>query len=875
MTPLEVTEEKNELVVDVQNVISRIPDEIISFRNELDKLLTRYTRSQESEQGLLRRDAEIKKEIEVIHEFRTREQEDENDAMAQKVKCRVELDVIYSQLEISTRAECEKEKALKDEKHELGILQDELLVLNQQDTVQIPPSDDANSLKSDVMSRILKFRVVKSEIAQEIETKTVRLQELKKDTANLTILLEEAEARHEHLIELRDRKQDLIAEKKRDTESGTRRKTRLERELRKLKLYFGTLSEEMRTKETQLKDIENQLTNDDSHARGSKDQLDRYIKQIDTIYRTTHTYTETTQVQWQKNIQLQHENQQIEHDIVQERDKTESICKDSIKIEKLIQIAKEQLHEVGRKNAECQREQETSQAELANVLNISVENEQNKRNLLEKKAQYIQREQESLNRVLLRAHDRSQLVFDLFKVKENTQKNLQNELQGITNLVKQQRQQIKSFIDKRGKYELDAKQASNKHQSLLKEAKIQDTQVAALQQKISESDKRLKKQQNLYETLRADRNVYSKQLIEAQQSINDLKRQFKIMNDHIERLKEEISFKDHALVKEHFDHHKVDKDKEVLRNEVTRLNKQIASSEQIMENQEVEMRKLSKIIHTADLEKQRQSNEYRQVIQERDKSRQQMLQCQNELRVLHEKIQIQKGTLLQGAKQLQERSKEIEQLQTRIREMQLAQSLDQEKATEKTDLSKEAQQLEKDLSHERIKIQALASELSHPLNIHRWRRLEESDPPRFAMVKNMHIVQRQLVQKFDEIAAKDLMILEKEKLYVELKMVLSRQVGTQVLDQLAAYKETLKAKRNHMKQMEEELGLYKMQVKEYKEERENYRKEKQKILQDWMQRQLGDVPFSGQITRLPDKSSSQLIDTDDKWYGNSNPEDAV
>lgn len=868
----ELVQEKNELIDDVQEVISRIPDTIVSFRNELEKLLIIYKRSQDSEQVLLRRNAEIKEEIGVIHDFRTREQEEENEALAQKEKCRAELDVIFSQLEASTRAEREKEKTLNDEKLELGIVQNELLVLNQQGTAHNPASDDGTSFRSELMSRILKLRTVKSEIVQEIETKRIRLEDLKKDIANLTILLEEAAAKNEHLTEQRDRKQDLIEEKKRDTESGTRRKARLERELRKLKLYFGILSEDMRTKQVQLNDLDDQLRKDDSHARDSKAQVDKYLKQIDSIYRSTHIYTEATQAQWQKNIQLQHENEQIEHDIVHEREKTELVRKDSIKVEKLIQIAREQLHEVARKYVECQTEQESSQADLATVLNINVENEKKKRSALEKKAQHIQREQESLNRVLTRAHDQSQLVYDLVKVKENTQKNLQNEVQGFKDLVKQQRKKIQSFIDKREKYELDAKQASEKHQALLKEAKVQDTQVAALQQKISESDRRLKKQQNLYETLRADRNVYSKQLIEAQETISDLKRQFKILNDQIERLKEEISCKDHALVKEHFDHHKVDKGKELLRNELTRLKKQITSSEQIMENQEVEMTKLSKIICTADLEKQRQKNEFRQLIQERDKVRQQVLQCQNELRVLHEKIKIQSATLSQGAKELQERSKEIEVVQSQIHELQLAQNADQENVKVKSDLNKEAQRLEKDLAEEKLKIKALASELSHPLNVHRWRRLEESDPVRFAMIKNMHIVQRQLVQKFDEIATKDLVILEKEKLYVELKMILSRQVGTQVLDQVAAYKETLKAKRSHMKQMEEELGLYKMQVKEYKEERENYRKQKQKILQDWMHRKLADAQFSGQTIRLPDEPTTQLFEVDEKEFGVFNPE---
>ena len=61
--------------------------------------------------------------------------------------------------------------------------------------------------------------------------------------------------------------------------------------------------------------------------------------------------------------------------------------------------------------------------------------------------------------------------------------------------------------------------------------------------------------------------------------------------------------KDHAIVKEHFNHHSVDKEKELLKNEIAKIKKQIQTSDQIIENQRIELLKLSRIIDEADKER--------------------------------------------------------------------------------------------------------------------------------------------------------------------------------------------------------------------------------------------------------------------------------
>lgn len=85
-------------------------------------------------------------------------------------------------------------------------------------------------------------------------------------------------------------------------------------------------------------------------------------------------------------------------------------------------------------------------------------------------------------------------------------------------------------------------------------------------------------------------------------------------------------------------------------------------------------------------------------------------------------------------------------------------------------------------------MKALGEELEHPLNVHRWRKLEGSDPTTFELIRKVQTLQKRLIAKTEEVVEKNLAIQEKEKLYCELKQVLARQPGPEVIEQISVYK---------------------------------------------------------------------------------------
>ena len=89
------------------------------------------------------------------------------------------------------------------------------------------------------------------------------------------------------------------------------------------------------------------------------------------------------------------------------------------------------------------------------------------------------------------------------------------------------------------------------------------------------------------------------------------------------------------------------------------------------------------------------------------------------------------------------------------------------------DVKREVFHLQKELLQEKTKVKALSEELENPMNVHRWRKLEGSDPATYEMIQKIQTLQKRLISKTEEVVEKDLLIQEKEKLYVELKNILA------------------------------------------------------------------------------------------------------
>jgi preprotein translocase subunit Sec63 len=118
--------------------------------------------------------------------------------------------------------------------------------------------------------------------------------------------------------------------------------------------------------------------------------------------------------------------------------------------------------------------------------------------------------------------------------------------------------------------------------------------------------------------------------------------------------------------------------------------------------------------------------------------------------------------------------------------------------------------------------------------------LESSDPQRFERIKQIQELQKEVIAKADEVIRCDLLIQEKEKVYVELKAIIARQPGPEVEEQLLTYQQTLKEKSKQLAAMDDELDMYRQQVSVYKEEIIDTDKRLERLKKQWLKSKKAD-----------------------------------
>merc|ERR1712124_179080 len=225
-----------------------------------------------------------------------------------------------------------------------------------------------------------------------------------------------------------------------------------------------------------------------------------------------------------------------------------------------------------------------------------------------------------------------------------------------------------------------------------------------------------------------------------------------------------------------------------------------------VETQNADIKKLESTIHDAETERQNQKREYENVISDRDILGTQLIRRNDELALLYEKIKIQQSTLQKGEIQYKERLEEIRTLRIKIAALKRELHIAKQQVVNIDDLKKEVYQLQRELLQERTKVKALSEERENPMNVHRWRKLEGSDPATYEMIQKVKTLQKRLIAKTEDVVAKDAEIQEKERLHRELTQILEKQPGPEVMEQLEVYQENYAAKMKQMRSMRSELN---------------------------------------------------------------------
>mmetsp|Transcript_12291 Transcript_12291/g.30037 ORF Transcript_12291/g.30037 Transcript_12291/m.30037 type:complete len:870 (-) Transcript_12291:348-2957(-) len=773
------------------------------FRVEYEKLHRALKKSHESEVRLIKRCRELNSEIV---------------ANAAKVQTALKLNEEDQGTIAALKKEIEKAWKMVDASHEKEAKAKETIQALKMEIANLTRLvEQGSGLALGEESTLNDLLKQKEELVRERDMQVDQIMALRAELMDMQEKLRGAENAKVSLESDISGLREAVAEKKMEAEREARKKERMEKEMKELRANLEARQGEIKSKQQQVSVTEEAVARLEGMLRDAKFASEKVQKEYNQLNEKVQKLHHDLEEQIHTNTQLLAENSQKQVELKVKEDEIAQIKAEALRVNKLREAAAKRIKALEDGREEVEKERDILKQTIAS-LEADLESKGKEVDGEKKKLEELTRERDILTKLRSQAENATQKQVDLIKINENTKRNLEQEIQGYKMEAQKQSKLIYQLEKEREKYSVEASEAAAKYMQALEEVKLREMAIIDLQKRITEGEAKLKQQQNLYEAVRADRNLYSKNLIESQDEIQEMKRKFKIMQHQIEQLKEEISAKDLALVKEHFDHMKVEKEKEALRMELNKAKQQIKEADTAISSQKAEIEKLNHIINEADQERIRQKKEYDIVVNERDILGTQLIRRNDELALLYEKIKIQQSTLSKGQIQYRDRLNEIRVLKIKLNDLKRELHILKSSVANIDVLKREVHQLGRELLSERTKVKALSEELENPLNVHRWRKLEGSDPSTYEMIQKIQTLQKRLIAKTEEVVEKDLLIQEKEKLYMELKNILARQPGPEVAEQLSIYQANLREKTKQMKAMASELNMYQAQVNEYKYE---------------------------------------------------------
>ncbi|KAJ3326963.1 hypothetical protein HDU76_012471 [Blyttiomyces sp. JEL0837] len=840
------------LFEDLQNALSFLTENtgehaedttLTRVRGEYDKLHKLFMQSRKNEQALIKKCKDLTSELAAnsakVQAALKLSQNDRGTIAALKK----EVKKAWKMVEASGEKEDRAKEAIARLKLEVDALRKQI-----GDDSAIVPTTAIAGFGTGGYAKMMETQLDQEEIIQKLtkEKEAVMRDQDTLKTQNNMLESEIEELNHKISNILADRSaldqemrslKDLLATKKSEQDRESRAREKLEVSLKVAGEASSKKDAEISIKVSEAKILKESISKLESQVKEEKDRWVKETKEKDALGSKLKSLERDYDDMIMENTKLISENQDKaadlknwEEELSRYKEEFKSISRVKDSLQKKIKVIEE-----GKLEAEVERDN------LRGVNNSLHHEHDTLRRQLEgchKQIESLTRERDIAQKNFVKATGATQKQLNMMKLADQTKRNLEQEIMAYKDEASKMRKLIYSLEKDRDKSINEASKIEQDLVSREEELKIKEMMIFDSRKKIADFERKLKEQQTLYENVRADRNLYSKNLVESQDEINEMKRKLKIMSHQVEQLKEEIASKEAGLAKEHFEHSKLEKEKEGLALTIAKLQQQFEEAQQSIQNQIAEENKLRHIIAEADAERMRQKKEYEAIVQERDILGTQLIRRNDELSLLYEKIKIQTSTLNKGEIQYRERLEDIRVLKLEIKKLRREKAILQTETQNVEGLRGEIFRLQREILRERTRVKVLEEELESPMNIHRWRKLSGSDPSTYELITKIQTLQKRLIAKTEEVVEKDLVITQKEKLYKEIKDVLQRQPGPEIVEELRVVREAVRSKMRECKSLASELNMYHSQVNEYKYEIERLTGELQDLKKKYYDRRM-------------------------------------
>ena len=333
-----------------------------------------------------------------------------------------------------------------------------------------------------------------------------------------------------------------------EAQRESRRKDRIERDLKEAKAQVDQKSVELKNVQSNLEKTKAEVQKLEIQQKEQKVILERTLKDSDVLNTRFTKLQHEFETQVMNNDALANENARKVHELKAREDEVGTLKQDTTKLNRLKDNVQKRLKQLEDQKADIETEKELLRSTIQ-TLEKELEAAKKEQEKDKKAIDELTRERDLLNKNLSSAAKNTDKQSGLIKTHDQSIKHLEQEIANYKDEAGKQRKIIFQLEKERDRYITEASELTQRVLAHMEDVKVKEMQIFDFKKKIAEAETKYKQQQNLYEAVRSDRNLYSKNLIERQDEINENRRKLKIMTHQIDQLKEEIQNKEQALVK--------------------------------------------------------------------------------------------------------------------------------------------------------------------------------------------------------------------------------------------------------------------------------------------------------------------------------------
>ncbi|NXM30225.1 CFA58 protein, partial [Oxyruncus cristatus] len=694
-----------------------------------------------------------------------------------------------------------------------------------------------NSLQKEIarLNNLMKERAGQEYNVEELlelqEEVTKERDELLSEVVKLRQSLAEVTEQQEETEKAKNEAEQSVLQLQQDIQLRQNEELREARKKEKMEIELTNLLAEMDKNQAEIQNLQQQIQRNkeeqlkmETHLREQKNLNEKASKELEQLKMKNQKLMQESE---QHSVMFDEVMKDVNQKTVQLKEREDEATQMRLEISKLNKtrdVIQNKLRAAEEQRVDAENQKGMLKNQISR-LEKELESAKKQSEIDKRATDGLMRERDMLNQNLIKATNATQKQINLVKLHEQSKQNLEAEIQNYKIEAQKQRKIIYQLEKERDGFINETSELKEKVLHHMKDLEICQVQMCDYEKEVQVQVIKLKQQQNLCETLRAERSLYSKNLIEAKDEIADTRMKLKTSTRQLDQLKEELKDKDVALEKAHLDHQQSEEEKESLKAELVKMTKQALETKTFIENQEAEEKKLLKIIAEADAERLKNKKEFDKVLSERHALATQLIRRNDEVALLYEKIKIQQAILNRGESEYRQRMEDIRILKLEIKKLRREKGILGKSVANVEELRFEVHHMQKELLKEQTRCKILEEELQKPLKVHRWRKLEASDPTTYELIQKVQRLQKRLISKTSEVIEKEFLLQEKEKLYVELRQVLARQPGPEATEQLQHYQHSLREKTKQLKVLSSELNMYEAQSKEYKREIERLNNE--------------------------------------------------